>query len=61
MTKYLDVEELAALMGLSPSTIRRYMTKQPFNLPPKMHIPGSKMARWRKLDAEKWLYEHGMS
>ncbi|NHZ43649.1 helix-turn-helix transcriptional regulator [Massilia aquatica] len=61
MTKYLDIEELAALIGLPPSTIRRYMAKQPFNLPPKKHIPGSKMMPWRKFDVEKWLYEHGTS
>lgn len=61
MTKYLDVEELAVLMDLTPSTIRRYVAKKPFNLPPKMHIPGSKMMRWRKVEAEKWLYEHGLS
>lgn len=60
MTKYLDIEELAVLMGTSSAKIRRSLETKPFDVPPKMHIPGSSMLRWRVVEVKKWLYEHGL-
>jgi predicted DNA-binding transcriptional regulator AlpA len=61
MTNYLDIGELAVLMGTSIAAIRRTLATKPFDLPPKMYIPGSKMLRWREVEVKKWMYEHGLS
>lgn len=57
MTKYLDIDELAALLGQRADTIRKRLRVAPYALPPKMHIAGSKMLRWRAHEVENWLKE----
>lgn len=57
MTKYLDIDELAKLLGKSHATIRRNLRESPRRVPPKMHIPGTKMLRWRLVEVEIWLEE----
>ena len=59
MTKYLDIDELAALLGQRADTIRKKLRVSPYALPPKMHIPGSRMLRWRAHEVKIWLQEHG--
>lgn len=57
MTKYLDIEELSNLLGLAAKTIRKKLRETPYLIPPKMHIPNSKMLRWRAHEVEIWLNE----
>jgi len=57
MPNYLDIDELAELLGISSATIRRNLRLAARNVPPKMHIPGTKMLRWRRADVEVWLEE----
>jgi predicted DNA-binding transcriptional regulator AlpA len=56
---YLDIDELAQMLGRSSNSIRRDLANRPFRLPPKMHFPCSKMLRWRICDVENWMYETG--
>jgi predicted DNA-binding transcriptional regulator AlpA len=58
---FLDIEELAVLMNIRSGTLRRWISQKPFAVPPKMHLGGTKMLRWRKAEVETWLYEHGHS
>jgi predicted DNA-binding transcriptional regulator AlpA len=59
MTTYLDIWELGELLGKAPDTIRRQLRSDPRSVPPRMHIPGTKMLRWRKGEVDTWLYEQG--
>lgn len=61
MTKYLDIDDLAVLLGQSTQTIKKKLRNVPHQLPPKMHIPGSKMLRWRTHEVQNWLIETGRS
>lgn len=61
MTVYLDMDELAAMMGIDAKTMRRNLRSRPYEVPPRMHVPSSKMMRWRRYEVEKWLYEQGFS
>jgi len=60
MSTYLDIHELAVLMGQSTRTIRRNLANCSHLVPPKMHIPGSSMLRWRRHEVEQWMYETGL-
>lgn len=57
MTNYLDIDELAKLLGKSQETIRKNLRDNPRRVPPRMHMPGTKMLRWRKTEVEIWLEE----
>lgn len=57
MTNYLDIFELAELLGKRPETIRRNLKSKPWAVPPRMHIPSTRMLRWRKTEVESWLQE----
>ena len=59
MKTYLDIDELAELIGKSPRTIKQKLSSDPTSVPPKMHIPGSAMLRWRKHEVDVWLAETG--
>lgn len=61
MTNYLDIDELSPLLGQSTQCIKKKLRTAPHQLPPKMHIPGSKMLRWRMHEVENWLTETGQS
>ncbi|MDR5750346.1 MULTISPECIES: hypothetical protein [unclassified Caballeronia] len=56
--KLLDPYELAALLGRSPETIKKDMRRNPMAVPPRLHIPGTRLLRWRECDVEAWLAEH---
>ena len=60
ITTYLDIDELAALIGKSVRAIKRKLLSDPSAVPPKMHIPGSAMLRWRKHEVEAWWAEIGV-
>lgn len=53
--KILDLYELAALLGRSPETIKKDMRRNPMAVPPRLHIPGTRLLRWREVDVEAWL------
>lgn len=57
MTEYLDIYALGEMLGKSAETIRKKMRSDPRAVPPRMHIPGSKMLRWRRADLKVWLQE----
>lgn len=55
--RYLDVDELAALLNESSGTIRRKIRANSSEVPPRMYLPGSKMLRWRLHEVENWMWE----
>lgn len=54
----LDIHELAELLGRSPATIKKDLRRNPRAVPPRLHIPGTRLLRWRRVDVEAWLAEH---
>lgn len=58
MTNYLDIYELAEMLGKHPETIRKNMKSRPWTVPPRMHIPGTRMLRWREAEVVRWLEEN---
>jgi predicted DNA-binding transcriptional regulator AlpA len=60
MSKYLDIQELAELLGQSTRTIRKTLVKSPHLVPHRLHLPGSRMLRWRVHEVESWMYETGV-
>ncbi len=56
-TKYLDIFEVAEVLGVTPETVRKNMKRRPWLVPMNMHIPGTRMLRWRIVDVEAWLVE----
>lgn len=57
--RYLDVDKFAALLHESASNIRRKIRANSNEVPPRMHLPGSKMLRWRLHEVENWMWETG--
>lgn len=54
----LDIHELAELLGRSAETIKKDLKRNPLAVPPRLHIPGTRLLRWRRVDVEAWLAEH---
>lgn len=54
-TKLLDLIELSVLLGRSPETIKKDLTRNRLAVPPRLHIPGTRLLRWRQCDVEVWL------
>lgn len=59
MTTYLDIDELAVILGKSARTIKRNLAKNASVVPPKMHFADSQMLRWRVAEVEQWIVETG--
>lgn len=57
--EYLDVDELAALLGESAGSIRKKIRANSNDLPPRMRLPGNRMLRWRVREVENWMWETG--
>lgn len=55
MLKLLDVYELAPMLGRSPETIKKDLKRNPVAVPPRLHIPGTRLLRWRQSDVDSWL------
>lgn len=51
----LDLNELSTLLGRSPETIKKDLKRNRLAVPPRLHIPGTRMLRWRKVDVDAWL------
>ena len=54
-TKLLDLTELSVLLGRSRETIKKDMKRNRLAVPPRLHIPGTRLLRWRQCDVEAWL------
>lgn len=54
----IDVNELSALLGRSPETIKKDLKRNRLAVPPRLHIPGTRFLRWRKVDVDSWLASH---
>ena len=53
--KTLGLDEIAALLQRSKSTVRSDASRRPDSLPPRLLIPGSKALLWLEKDVEAWL------
>ncbi len=51
----LDLNELSTLLGRSPETIKKDLKRNRLAVPPRLHIPGTRLLRWRKVDVDAWL------
>ena len=56
--RFLDLDEVAAILGRSPETVRRNLTRNPMAVPPRLHVPGTMLLRWRPCDVQAWLDEY---
>lgn len=56
--KLLDLQELGALLGRSPETIKKDLKRNCMAVPPRLHIPGTRLLRWRAVDVNAWLASH---
>lgn len=54
----LDLADLAALLGRSPQTIKKDIYRNRLAVPPRLHIPGTRLLRWRRVDVDVWLASH---
>jgi predicted DNA-binding transcriptional regulator AlpA len=54
----IDLNELSALLGRSPETIKKDLKRNRLAVPPRLHIPGTRLLRWRKIDSDSWLASH---
>lgn len=54
----VDLNDLSALLGRSPETIKKDMKRNRLAVPPRLHIPGTRLLRWRRIDVEAWLASH---
>lgn len=53
--KLLDLDELSTLLGRSRETIKKDLKRNRLAVPPRLHIPGTRLLRWRKADVDNWL------
>ncbi|WP_067476431.1 helix-turn-helix transcriptional regulator [Actinomadura hibisca] len=51
---WYTTEELAELIGVDPSTLRRWRTVHPVQGPPVVKMSGA-VSRYSALDVEQWL------
>ena len=58
MNKLLDLFELADVLGRSPETIKKDLKRNPRAVPPRVHLPGTRLLRWRPADVDAWLAEN---
>lgn len=57
-TELLDLNDLASMLGRSPATIKKDMRRNHLAVPPRLHIPGTRLLRWRRIDVDEWLASH---
>ncbi len=49
------LEDVAALLGRSPETVRKDLHRNPAAVPPRLVIAGTRLLRWRAVDVQGWL------
>lgn len=57
--RYLDIHELAEVLDISASSIRRRLKRAPWDLPAPAHLGPNFPMRWRKQEVKAWLFERG--
>jgi predicted DNA-binding transcriptional regulator AlpA len=57
--KYLDIDEVAEILCLSPATIKRKINANSDAIPPRMYLPGTRMLRCREHEVRNWMEETG--
>ena len=55
MSRLLDLQDLSETLGRSPETIKKDLKRNPLAVPPRLHIPGTRLLRWRLEDVDAWL------
>lgn len=55
MDRLLTVADLAAILRLSPKTLKSDVSRRPETLPPRVRVPGGRRVLWRAKDVEAWL------
>ena len=55
--RLLGLEEVAALLGRSPQTVKKDLKRNPLAVPPRLYVPGTRLLRWRPCDVQAWLEE----
>ena len=53
---WLRTEELASMLGVDPSTLRRWRTARPPQGPPFVHLSGG-VTRYSQHDVRRWLLD----
>ena len=53
--RLLDLEEVAAILGRNPETVRHDLKRNPMAVPPRLDVPGTRLLRWRPCDFLAWL------
>lgn len=53
--KTLTVEDMAALLKRSVSTVKSDVSRRPHTLPPRLVVPGTKAVMWLESDVHAWL------
>ena len=43
--RLLDLEEVAALLGRSPQTVKKDLRRNPMAVPPRLYVPGTRLLR----------------
>ncbi len=59
MAMYLNIEELAALLEVSPRSVKRRLKSAPWDVPSPAHLGPGFPLRWRAHEVRVWMYEHG--
>ena len=54
----LDLNELGALLGFSPETIKKDLKRNRLTVPPRLYIPRTRLLRSRQIDVDRWLASH---
>lgn len=58
-TTYLDIEELAEMLGISIAAAKRTFQQRAWDLPPRAHGFGE-LLRWRRNEVDSWMCERGV-
>jgi len=53
--KLLSVEDLSRILGLGPKSLYQRLCKDPSLLPPRFHIPGSRLVRFHPVTVRIWM------
>jgi predicted DNA-binding transcriptional regulator AlpA len=56
--RLLTIDDIAHMLGRSPSTIRKDIVRRPGAVPPRVRLPGTRQLRWRSVDVQDWLARH---
>lgn len=56
--KLLDLYALSVFLGRSVETIKKDMKRNRLAVPPRVHIPGTRLLRWRPADVDRWIADY---